>query len=57
MALLQTGDADLRHQQRMERTIEAAPLPWLQAVEWDDAGDPVLAESVMLIPLPVELVA
>jgi len=48
---------NLRHRQRMERVQEVAPLAWLQAVEWDDAGDPVLAEPVTLIPLPVELVA
>jgi hypothetical protein len=48
---------NLRYKQRMERVQEATPLPWLQAVEWDDAGDPVLAEPIKLIPLPVELVA
>ncbi len=48
---------NLRHKHRMERTTEAAVLPWLQAVERDDAGDPVLAEPINLITLPVELVA
>ncbi len=48
---------NLRHKQRMERTSEAEPLAWLQAVDWDDAGDPVLAESSKLLDLPVELVA
>jgi len=48
---------NLRHKQRMERVQEAEPLAWLQAVDWDDAGDPVLAESSNLSVLPVELVA
>ncbi len=48
---------NLRHKQRMERTSEAEPLAWLQAVEWDDAGDPVLANLDNLSVLPVELVA
>ncbi len=48
---------NLRHRKRMERTNEAEPLAWLRAVEWDDAGDPVLAESVHFTDMPVELVA
>ncbi len=48
---------NLRHRQRMERVTEAEPLAWLQAVEREDAGDPVLAEPINLLPLPVELVA
>jgi hypothetical protein len=48
---------NLRHKQRMERVHEAEPLAWLQAVDWDDAGDPVLAESSHCEVLPVELVA
>ncbi len=48
---------NLRHRQRMERVQEAEPLAWLQAVEWDDAGDPVLATTENLSVLPVELVA
>ena len=47
----------LRHKQRMERTSEAEPLAWLQAVDWDDAGDPVLVESSHCEVLPLELVA
>ncbi len=48
---------NLRHRQRMERTSEAASLPWLQAVERDDAGDPVLVTAETFSVLPVELVA
>jgi len=48
---------NLHHRQRMERTSEAEPLAWLQAVEWDDAGDPVLAEFPKFGNVPVELVA
>ncbi len=48
---------NLRHRQRMERVKEAEPLAWLQAVERDDAGDPVLATAEMFTALPVELVA
>jgi hypothetical protein len=48
---------NLRHRQRMERVQEVEPLAWLQAVDWDDAGDPVLAISDNLSVLPVELVA
>ena len=48
---------NLRHRQRMERVQEVAPLAWLQAVDWDDDGDPVLAESSHCEVLPVELVA
>ncbi len=48
---------NLRHKQRMERVHEVEPLAWLQAVDWDDAGDPVLAEIPQFVELPVELVA
>jgi len=48
---------NLRHRQRMERVKEAAPLAWLQAVDWDDDGDPVLDISENETFLPVELVA
>jgi hypothetical protein len=48
---------NLRHKQRMERVKEAEPLPWLQAVERDDAGDPVLVAAETFSVLPVELVA
>ncbi len=48
---------NLRHKQRMERTSEAEPLAWLHAVDWDDAGDPVLVESSHCEVLPLELVA
>ncbi len=48
---------NLRHKQRMERVHEAEPLAWLQAVDWDDDGDPVLATAETFSVLPVELVA
>ncbi len=48
---------NLRYRQRMERTSEAASLPWLQAVERDDAGDPVLITAETVSVLPLELVA
>ena len=48
---------NLRHKQRMERVHEAEPLAWLQAVDWDDAGDPVLDISENETFKPVELVA
>jgi len=48
---------NLRHKKRMERVQEVAPLAWLQAVDWDDAGDPVLVTTENLSVLPVELVA
>jgi hypothetical protein len=52
---------NLRHKQRMERVnsrrSDATPTAWLQAVDWDDAGDPVLDISDNLSVLPVELVA
>ena len=52
---------NLRHKQRMERVnsrrSDTTSMAWLQAVDWDDAGDPVLAEPLNLLPLPVELVA
>ncbi len=47
----------LRHRQRMERVQEVEPLAWLQAVERDDAGDPVLVTVETFSVLPVELVA
>jgi len=48
---------NLRHRQRMERITEAEPLAWLRAVDWDDDGDPVLAETVHFTDMPLELVA
>jgi hypothetical protein len=48
---------NLRHKQRMERVQEAEPLAWLRAVDWDDAGDPVLATAETVSVLPLELVA
>ena len=48
---------NLRHRQRMERVREVAPLAWLQAVDWDDDGDPVLVTAETFSVLPVELVA
>ena len=48
---------NLRHRQRMERVHEVEPLAWLQAVDWDDAGDPVLDISENETFKPVELVA
>ncbi len=48
---------NLRHKQRMERVHEAEPLAWLQAVDWDDDGDPVLVTVETYSVLPVELVA
>ena len=52
---------NLRHRQRMERVnsrrSDATPMAWLQAVDWDDDGDPVLAETVNFTDMPVELVA
>ena len=48
---------NLRHKQRMERVQEAEPLAWLRAVDWDDAGDPVLDISENETFKPVELVA
>jgi len=63
---------NLRHRQRMERgkgtnpesslpqgrtREKLAPLAWLQAVDWDDDGDPVLVFSETFPVLPVELVA
>ncbi len=48
---------NLRHKQRMERVQEVEPLAWLRAVDWDDAGDPVLVFSETFPVLPVELVA
>ena len=40
---------------RKAKHMDAAQ--WLQAVEWDDDGDPVLATAENLSVLPVELVA
>ena len=37
--------------------LEAEPLARRQPVDWDDAGDPVLANLDKLSKLPVELVA
>ena len=52
---------NLRYKQRMEhvrnRPDKRVPMPWLHAVERDDAGDPVLATAEMFMALPVELVA
>ncbi len=52
---------NLRYKQRMEhvrnRPDKRVPMPWLQAVDWDDAGDPVLAETVHFTDIPVEFVA
>jgi len=52
---------NLRYKQRMEhvrnRPDKDVPMAWLQAVDWDDDGDPVLATAENLSVLPVELVA
>jgi len=52
---------NLRHKQRMERVnskgVDNTFMAWLQAVEWDDDGDPVLAEFANFANVPVELVA
>ncbi len=52
---------NLRHRQRMERVnsrgSDTTSMAWLQAVDWDDDGDPVLAKTVNFTDLPVELVA
>ena len=32
----------LQHRQRLERTTEADPVPWLAAIRRDDATDPVV---------------
>ncbi len=52
---------NLRYKQRMEhvrnRPDKRVPMAWLQAVDWDDAGDPVLVTAEMFTALPVELVA
>jgi hypothetical protein len=52
---------NLRHKQRMERVnsrgSDTTSMAWLQAVEWDDAGDPVLDISENETFLSVELVA
>ncbi len=39
------------------RSDQGVPMTWLQAVEWDDAGDPVLATAETVSVLPLELVA
>ena len=52
---------NLRYKQRMEqvrnRPDKALPTAWLQAVDWDDDGDPVLDISETVSVLPLELVA
>ncbi len=52
---------NLRHKQRMEHVRndpnKIIPMAWLQAVDWDDAGDPVLATTETFTALPVDLVA
>ncbi len=52
---------NLRYKQRMEhvrnRPDKDVAMAWLQAVDWDDAGDPVLATAETFSVLPVELVA
>ena len=52
---------NLRHKQRMERVNSQGNnitlMAWLHAVDWDDDGDPVLANCDKLSVLPVELVA
>ena len=52
---------NLRHKQRMEhvrnRPDKDIPMAWLQAVDWDDDGDPVLDISETVSVLPLELVA
>jgi hypothetical protein len=52
---------NLRYKQRMEHVRNSpdkrVPMAWLQAVDWDDAGDPVLVTAETFTALPVELVA
>jgi len=52
---------NLRYKQRMEhvrnRPDKDIPMAWLQAVDWDDDGDPVLDISETVSVLPLELVA
>ena len=52
---------NLRHKQRMEhvrnRPDKGIPMAWLQAVDRDDDGDPVLATAETVSVLPLELVA
>ncbi len=52
---------NLRYKQRMEhvrnRSDKGIPMAWLQAVDWDDAGEPVLTKTVNFTDLPLELVA
>ncbi len=52
---------NLKYRQRMAQDRncpnKVIHIAWLQAVEWDDAGDPVLAKCDNLSHLPVELVA
>jgi hypothetical protein len=52
---------NLRYKQRMERVNSQGNnitlMAWLQAVDWDDAGDPVLDISENETFKPVELVA
>ncbi len=35
----------LQHRQRLDRTTEADPVPWLAAVRRDDATDPRIVSS------------
>lgn len=52
---------NLRHKQRMEqdrnRPNKIIHIAWLQALERDDAGDPVVVTAETFSVLPVELVA
>ncbi len=52
---------NLRYKQRMEHVRNSPdkrePMAWLRAVDWDDAGDPVLATAETVSVLPLELVA
>jgi len=52
---------NLRHKQRMEQVNSKGAnntfTAWLQAVDWDDDGDPVLTEFPNFGNVPVELVA
>ena len=52
---------NLRHKKRMEQVNSKGAnntfTAWLQAVDWDDDGDPVLDISDNFTVLPVELVA
>ncbi len=52
---------NLRYKQRLQNgkftEMQQYFAPWLQAVEWDDDGDPVLDIAETVFVLPVELVA